>query len=227
MTISAAIKAAGQLAETRRMFHAVEAALPTEIQTTTISVTSAVAGEGKSITAAALALVAARQLGRPVLLVDANWFAPAQHRLFDLPEADFDLTVWQREGNINRHTLPIPVCECQLFLLPAPRGGDHDPTALLEPLVREAREAFACTIFDTAAITHVNRHMLDPVSLSSCVDGTVLTVMINETPRPAVRQAQKQIEASGGRLLGIVVNESRNPLAEVPGSSAKAGGTWS
>ncbi|MBN2232273.1 MAG: hypothetical protein JW781_05570 [Deltaproteobacteria bacterium] len=225
MTISAAVWAAGQMAETRRMFHAVEAALPADTPAATVSVTSAVPGEGKSLTAAALALVAARQLGRPVLLVDANWFAPALPHLLDCPEADFDVTTWQQKGDIDRHTLPVAACKCQLFLLPAPRGGNVDPTGILEQLVREVREAFAFTIFDAGAITHVNRRMLDPVNLSSNVDGTVLTVMINETPRPAVRQAQKQIEAGGGRLLGVVVNESRNPLAKVPGSNAKAGGT--
>lgn len=229
MSVSNAIWVAGQLAETKRMFHAVEVALSaasssSDASSAVISVTSAVPGEGKSLIAAALALVAARSLGRPVLLVDANWFAPALHRYLDCQGAVFDVATWRQRGGIIGHVLPVPAGEHMLFLLPAPSRCNINQADLLEPLVREARKVYALTIFDTAAITSVNRHMLDPVNLSSCVDGTLLTVMINSTPRPAVRQAQKQIEAGGGRLLGVIVNDSCNPLAAVPGSGVKREG---
>jgi Mrp family chromosome partitioning ATPase len=46
-----------------------------------VLVTSAVPGEGKSTTAAQLAIACA-QLGRKVLLVDANFRRPALHKLF-------------------------------------------------------------------------------------------------------------------------------------------------
>jgi len=224
MSISAVVSTAGQLAETRRLFNAVVAALPGERLPASICVAGAEPGDGKSVTAAALALVAARQIDKPVLLVDADWFHPVQHQLFGCPEADFAVGVWQQNGDINGHVLPLSAGKGQLFLLPAPRDRVANPTGILESLLREIRAVFAFTIFDTAAINSVNRQMLDPVNLMGEVDGTVLTVMINVTPRSAVRQAQKQIEAGGGRLLGIIVNNYRNPLAEVVGRDVKARG---
>src|SRR5580765_8877556 len=51
-----------------------------------ILVTSPGAGEGKSITAANLALTMAREYQRPVCIVDANLRSPRLHQLFGLPD---------------------------------------------------------------------------------------------------------------------------------------------
>src|SRR6185436_19451949 len=56
--------------------------------TRVVMITSAVAGEGKSFTAANIAITLSASYGRQVLLVDADLRRPALHELFGAPEDD-------------------------------------------------------------------------------------------------------------------------------------------
>jgi Mrp family chromosome partitioning ATPase len=47
------------------------------------------------------------------------------------------------------------------------------------------------------------------LSISKAVDGLVLVVEAESTRVPAIRAARQTIEASGGRILGAVLNKRR------------------
>ncbi len=76
-------KIAGILAETGRTFASLQASLK-GINSPTIVISSAVAGEGKSIFSAGIGIVAARNLSGKVLLIDCHWHAPTLHTFFDI-----------------------------------------------------------------------------------------------------------------------------------------------
>ena len=81
----------------------------------TLLVTSAVPGEGKTVTAANLAVVFA-QAGRRVLLVDADMRKPGVHIIFDLPNAH-GLTTVLRGADVSLDAIAQPTEQENLRIL--------------------------------------------------------------------------------------------------------------
>lgn len=176
-----------------------------------VALTSAVEGEGKSLTAANLALVAAASdPRRSVLLVDADLRRPRIGSLLDVEErpglGDFlagDATL----PEVVRRAPGSP-----LRVLPAgpPRA---DAGALISsPLLREfllqARGHFDEIYLDAPPVLPV----ADGALLAALADGVVLVVKAGATRRGLVWQAVESL--SGARLLGCVLNEVE--ASEVP-----------
>jgi len=76
----------------------------------------------------------------------------------------------------------------------------------------QAREAYDMVIIDTSAILPTNRSMVDPVTFSKAADGIVLLVLNYVTPKQDVKRAYMILETSGARVLGVVVNQWKNPI---------------
>src|SRR3989338_6229565 len=75
----------------------------------TIVVTSAIHGEGKSVTAINLALTLARQENLKVVLIDGDLRKGSIRRWMGLPDTHEGLsTVLQRGGEVNGHPLTLP-----------------------------------------------------------------------------------------------------------------------
>lgn len=166
-----------------------------------ILIVSAMANEGKTLTASNLALTLSESYGRDVLLVDADLRRPSLARTFGIPASpglSDGLT-----GNLNGKLTPPRVSE-RLTVLPAGRAM-HDPMAgltspWLRQLVAEARDSFDWVIIDTPPIGL----MTDANLLAHVADGVVLVVKANETPYQLVKRAVDAIGPS--RLLGAVLN---------------------
>jgi hypothetical protein len=52
----------------------------------------------------------------------------------------------------------------------------------------------------------------DALSLARLVEGMVLVVEADRTKKVQIRNAERQIEAAGGKLLGLVLNKRRYPI---------------
>jgi len=76
-------------------------------------------------------------------------------------------------------------------------------------LIRQARSAYDLVLIDSAAAFPTNRMMTDPVLLSGMVDGTLIVVLTEVTPRQEVRKAHKTLEAAGAHLLGVIGNQGK------------------
>jgi protein-tyrosine kinase len=173
-----------------------------------IMVASAVAGEGKTLTASNLALTFSESYQKRVLLIDADLRRPSLHTVFRL-----DTALGLGDGLLSTGETKMLVRQVspRLAVLPAGRPSS-DPMAGLTSermrrLLEEARQSFDWVILDTPPV------MLLPDShlLASMVEGAVLVVRAGSTPHDLVKRSADAIGRS--RILGVVLNR-----AEISGS---------
>ncbi|HEY8549364.1 MAG TPA: CpsD/CapB family tyrosine-protein kinase [Vicinamibacterales bacterium] len=174
-----------------------------------VMVTSAVLGEGKSLTAANLALTLSESYRRRVLLVDADLRRPILHDVFDVPGST------GLSDGLHR-VQPVPFTTFQLSptltLLPAGRP-DADPMAGLTSkrmtqFIAEARARFDWVIIDTPPVVL----MPDAHLLAGMTDTVVVVVGAGSTAFDVVRQAVKTIGRK--KILGIVLNRAETDEQE-------------
>jgi capsular exopolysaccharide synthesis family protein len=168
-----------------------------------VMIASAVRGEGKSLTAANLAVTLARSYQRKTLLIDADQRAPMQHGIFRVDNTS-GLSDWFHAGS-DAAAATIQLMP-SLTLLTAGRPT-MDPMAGLtssrmKSLLHDAKTEFDVVVIDSPPATLVP----DASVLVSLVDTTVLVIRAGSTPRASIVQA---IEALGrDRILGTVLNRA-------------------
>jgi succinoglycan biosynthesis transport protein ExoP len=167
-------------------------------------VTSAVPSEGKTVTAANLA-VAFAQAGRRVLLVDADLRKPGIHRIFNLEntaglatvlrsdEAALDLVVrkTEQENLTILTTGTVPPNPAELL-------GSQRMRTVLDRL----RAAYDLLIVDSPPV----QAFTDAAILSSFLDATLVVVDARRSRRGAVRGAREALALAGAHVLGVVIN---------------------
>ena len=166
-----------------------------------VMVVSAVANEGKTLTAANLALTFSESYRRKVLLIDGDLRRPSLDALFKI-----DASPGLNEGLTApvEQMMPLRPITPRLMVLPAGRAT-ADPIAGLtgdrmRRLIDEARGAFDWVILDTPPVGLLP----DANLLAAMADGAVLVVRADATPYQLVERA---VDALGKeRLLGVVLN---------------------
>jgi len=165
-------------------------------------VTSALPGEGRTTIAKNLA-ISLVQLGRRVLLVDADLRRPALHKYF--PQDSSRLcTYLAGEGTWQAMTHQTAVRGLYALLSGPP---PVNPAELLSSdrmraLLQEAAKEYDFVILDSPPLLNV----ADTRILASVVDATILVVKGGDTPRQVVQYAQSQARAAGANLMGVVLN---------------------
>jgi capsular exopolysaccharide synthesis family protein len=175
----------------------------------TIAVTSSVPGEGKTNTAANLALALA-ETGVSVCLVDADLRHPCVASGFGLVEDAGLTTVLIGQAGIQevmQHAGKLSVL--------ASGAVPPNPTELLsstrmEDVLRELADTYEVVIIDTAPLLPV----ADTVGLASLTQGALLVVRASKTRRDQVRTATESLERVGVRVLGTVFNMSPRPRGD-------------
>jgi protein-tyrosine kinase len=166
-----------------------------------VIVASAVPGEGKSLTAANLALTLTTSYSRRVLLIDADLRRPSLHALFRIP-----VTSGLSEGLDASSGAQVSAVQLSplLALLPAGRPVEN-PVPLLTSdrmaaLIRDARQHFDWVIVDTPPVGLLT----DANLLTRESDTALLVIHANRTPYALV---QKAIQAIGkAKIFGVVMN---------------------
>ena len=167
-----------------------------------ISITSALKGEGKTTTAINLSYVLTRDFGKRVLLLEGDIRNPAlrDHLLIEDGPGLVDLL----EGT---EFTPSMLCRIDddLFCLPASR--DRRPSSIVlkgsrfKILLKDMGRLFDYVIIDSSPVIP----LVDMNIVSSVVDGVLLVVKADRTPRDVV---QKALEGLEGRRLGIILNDA-------------------
>jgi capsular exopolysaccharide synthesis family protein len=168
-----------------------------------VMIASAVAGEGKTLTASNLALTLSESYQLRVLLVDGDLRRPSLHTVFSIDGAPglSEGLMASEERQFTLHAVSD-----RLTILPAGRPTS-DPmagltSARMRRLIDEARDAFDWVIIDTPPVGLLP----DGRVLASMVEGVVLVVKAGETPFPVVQRA---LEALGrDRVIGVVLNQA-------------------
>ncbi|NWQ41091.1 CpsD/CapB family tyrosine-protein kinase [Bacillus sp. EB106-08-02-XG196] len=175
----------------------------------TLMVTSSGPGEGKSTTAANLAVVFA-QLGKKVLLVDADLRKPTVHRSFGVNNLFGFSTVLTKQATLASSILETE--EKDLFILTSgpipPNPAELLSSKSMEQFMEEAKEQFDYVLFDTPPLLAV----ADPQILANKVDGSIFVVYSGRTQIDQAKKAKELLENAQSKLIGVVLNhkEMRN-----------------
>ncbi len=170
----------------------------------TLLVTSPGIGQGKSMTAANLAIAVAES-GMSVILVDADMRSPVQHGIFNKPNnRGLAQMLNNPEEDPTKYLIETGIDN--LRLLPAGRMLTG-PGELLRPRrvadwVEKMTNIASLVIMDSppAAI------IADGVVLSSQVDGVLLVVDPGRTTLSSAQKAISNLKMAGAELLGIALN---------------------
>jgi Mrp family chromosome partitioning ATPase len=172
-----------------------------------VLVSSARAGEGKSLIAGLLARTLATQGPDEVLLVDAgpaHTAAPASAAGIErlLEGASLGPELLRAEPGSRLHHLGHG---------PQFRATQWFQPAAVAQLLAQCRQRFALTLVDAPSLPACG-------ALLSAADHLVLVVDAQRTPGPAVRAALADAACPAGKLAGVVLNRQR------PGLPAWLGG---
>jgi len=167
-------------------------------------ITSAGPGEGKTLTAANLAVSLAGG-GSRVILVDADLRKPRQHRLFEVTkEPGFTNLVIDQQGDLEDYLKPTAVEN--LRVLPSGTAPPNPAELLGSPRAAEVMEQLKehadVVVYDTPPAATVT----DAVVMSPRVDAVLQVVWAGGTRRDLVRQGRTILEKVGARVLGPVLN---------------------
>jgi Mrp family chromosome partitioning ATPase len=192
-----------------------------------IMVTSAEEQEGKSTTAANLAVMLARR-GRRVVLVDLDLRRPFLHRFFELEiqPGITDVALGRISVDDALHRIAVVPAEEQITKpAPARRNGNRELHGFLEVLtagaippdpgdfagsaalggvLRKLREHADFLIVDSPPLLPVG----DAMTLSPNVDGILLLTRINKIRRNRINELRRILGASPARKLGFVVTDA-------------------
>jgi len=168
-----------------------------------VMVTSALASEGKTLTATNLALTLSQSYQRRVLLIDADLRRPRMREMFALPPTEglTDSLALPREGK-----LPVHQISPTLWVLTSGRVFPDPMSLLVSPamkqLLEDAHDSFDWVVVDTPPIAILP----DANLLASMIDTTLLVVSAQSTPYPMVQRAAQAVGTN--RILGVVLNRA-------------------
>lgn len=167
-----------------------------------IVVTSSVPKEGKSTVSANLASAMA-QLGRRVLLVDADMRRPLQHHIWELTNAAglSDVIVGQAEFSAVVTQVMVKLDVLSAGVIPP------NPMALLDSnrmaaLIEDFCEDYDFVIIDAPPLVLA----ADALTLGKMTDGILLVARPGVIDSTSAAAAKESLERCGQNVLGLVVN---------------------
>jgi capsular exopolysaccharide synthesis family protein len=180
----------------------------------TLVVTSPAPSEGKTTTAANLAVSFAQQ-GMRVLLVDCDLRRSRIHKMFGVPREPgmTELILGQQDIDSVARETSVP----GLYILPSgilpPNpsellGGDR-----MRKTLASLSEAFDLIVIDTPPLLAAS----DAAILATITDGVVLVVRAGVTEVEAGQQAIAQLQSVGARVVGAVLNDPDSKLQQYGG----------
>ena len=187
--------------------------------TTTILVTSPGDRQGRTTTAANLAVTLARS-GRSVILVDADLRNPRLHDVFQVP-GDHGLTMLL-DGDATVSGVLEETAVPQLRLIPAGRRdgdlhADLSDSGRLARVLRALEKHADVVILDSSAVLSSS----DAIVLAALADQVLLVGDFARTGRETVRRALAELaEAADGNVRPVLVNVPRSAGALVPRAGA-------
>ena len=174
----------------------------------TLMVTSAVGGEGKSLTALNMAISFAQEIDRTVLLVEADLRNPSLAGSMGLDPnlpglADYLL------DNRSIKDLLLRFKKSKLVILPAGRSVPNSPELLgsqrMKDLVSELKGRYSdrLILFDTPPLLGP----ADALVFSEIVDAIVIVAEAGKTPEAKLKKARELL--ANRNVIGVILNKAK------------------
>jgi capsular exopolysaccharide synthesis family protein len=180
----------------------------------TLVVTSPAPSEGKTTTAANLAVSFAQQ-GMRVLIIDCDLRRSRLHKMFGIPREPgvTELVLGQVDQDAVTRETSVP----GLYVLPSGQLPPNPSELLGGERMRKTlaalSEAFDLIVLDTPPLLAAS----DAAILSTIADGVVLVVRAGVTEAEAGQQAMQQLQSVGARVVGAVLNDPDSKLQQYGG----------
>lgn len=169
-----------------------------------VVITSAGPGEGKSTTAANLG-VSLSEAGKQTLVVDCDLRKPMLHNYFETRNMTglVDILTMEREPQQVWHE---PMLKLKLITAGPP---PLNPAELLgsqrfASFLKQARKEFDYVLVDTPPVTVVT----DSAIVGALGDGVLLIIDAQGTRKNMLRQAVRDLEGVGAKVLGTILNNT-------------------
>jgi capsular exopolysaccharide synthesis family protein len=171
--------------------------------TKTLLITSPVSGDGKSTFVSNLGIAMA-QASKRVLIVDADFRAPMQHRLFGLRDRIGFASVL---GGGDRMEQAIQRTEIEgLDVLPCGPTPSNPAEMLNSPAFTEhlhdLADKYDLVLLDSPPVTAV----ADARILAASADISLMVVRLDRSTRKQAEAARDGLRSVGARLIGVAVN---------------------
>lgn len=201
------------VAEQYRSFRTNLVAMNAGGQPRALAITSAIKGEGKSLTTANLAAALCELHDTRVLIVDADLRSPTQHTLFGQPRvpglAEVMLDFMPLEKVVAATSLP------GLHVLPAGRAVRNSSELLgssrMSDLVSALKADYQWILFDTPPALP----FADAATLGARIDGLLYVVRLERTPRDQSARALELLRNAGCNVLGSFLAGARSSDGDV------------
>lgn len=169
-----------------------------------ILVTSTKEGEGKTTTAANLAMTMAKS-GKKTLLIDFDFNHSSIHKLFNVSNNTGVITVLKK--NTYSHPKIIKSDIENLYILPSGVNGCHSTEVFLseriEALLINVKKDYDFIIIDGSAIMDIS----DVQIISRYVDGCLLVVKEGSVEIEELKKAKDALEKVNAKILGAVFHK--------------------
>ena len=167
-----------------------------------IVITSPAKGDGKSLTAANLALTMAQEFHQRVLLLDADLRRPSIAQLFGVPSGPGLSEVLMGAADLDAALVHLP--DQRLTLLPAGAPAAQPAellgSASMRRVLESLRARFDRILIDMPPVAPVaDVHVLAPMA-----DGLLMIVRAGSTQKPAIERALAGLDVA--KVLGLVLN---------------------
>ncbi|MBI9014123.1 MAG: CpsD/CapB family tyrosine-protein kinase [Clostridiales bacterium] len=168
----------------------------------TLVVTSSGATEGKSTTASNIA-ASFTQMGKSVVLVDADLRRPRLAKMFDLSNREGLSSVLYQKEDVFKQIRKVE----GMHVLPSgpipPNPAEMLSSDRMKNVVDSLKAAYDYVIIDSPPVSYVT----DGAILSSICDGTLLVVAAGQTDQRMAIAAKEQLDKVSANILGVVLTK--------------------
>jgi len=167
-----------------------------------IVVTSSGATEGKSTTATNIA-ASFSQMGKKVVIIDADMRRPRLAKIYDLANKEGLSTALFENDDIHKYVRKINGAHVVTSGPIPPNPAEMLSSDRMANAIDKLKEVYDYIIVDSPPVSYVT----DGAILSSICDGTLLVVAAGQTDQRQARVAKEQLNKVSANILGVVLTK--------------------